>query len=95
IFCQKMRLGNSSDWRLPTLEEWKNLIDRKQRAPALPKGHPFELYTQLDNDEWKAYWSKSRYKTYRSNVWVINLRDGKIKKGRKIDLYIVWPVYAK
>ena len=94
-FCRKLNLGNSSEWRLPTIDEWKNLVDRKNRAPALPAGYPFELFSQLDENNWKAYWSKSKYRTFGSNVWVMDLRDGKPKNGKKRDQYIAWPVRAR
>jgi len=40
--CEQFRLQGHSDWRLPTVEEWKSLIDPTQQHPALVTPHPFE-----------------------------------------------------
>ena len=40
--CRDFRLQGHSDWRLPTVEEWKSLIDPAQQHPALVTPHPFE-----------------------------------------------------
>ncbi|CAB5150883.1 hypothetical protein D3OALGA1CA_4415 [Olavius algarvensis associated proteobacterium Delta 3] len=40
--CSRFRLRGYSDWRLPTVREWKSLIDPGQEHPALVTPHPFE-----------------------------------------------------
>jgi len=40
--CEQFRLQGHSDWRLPTVAEWKSLIDPAQQNPALVTSHPFE-----------------------------------------------------
>jgi hypothetical protein len=35
------RTGGRMGWRLPSIEEYKSLVDPTQQNPALPPGHPF------------------------------------------------------
>lgn len=40
--CENFRHGGYTNWRLPTVEEWKTLLDRQKESPALVEPNPFE-----------------------------------------------------
>lgn len=45
-----------TDWRLPTIKEWKSLIDPKKEFPALVEPNPFEnIIVHM------PYWSKTEF----------------------------------
>jgi len=86
-YCNNLNVGGKSGWRLPTLREWKQLVDRKQQNPALPIGNPFEnVITHV------GYWSKSRHKFGPQYVYQMSLWYGKPNHLKKSDNAIVWPV---
>jgi hypothetical protein len=39
--CAGFRAGNHTDWRLPTVEEWRSLVDRSVSYPALVEPNPY------------------------------------------------------
>ena len=54
--CMTLSIDNRMGWRLPAVEELLSLIDTSQ-SPALPAGHPFTVFTSLDD----LYWTKTSY----------------------------------
>lgn len=40
--CKIFEYAGYSDWRLPTIEEWKSVIDSENKNPALIEPNPFE-----------------------------------------------------
>jgi formylglycine-generating enzyme required for sulfatase activity len=86
-YCNDLKISGKTGWRLPTLREWKQLVDRKQQNPALPVGNPFEnVSTQF------GYWSKSRHKFGPQYVYQMSLWYGKPNHLKKDANAIVWPV---
>lgn len=54
--CEKFRHGGYDDWRLPTIEEWKTLLDTKKQCPALVEPNPFEnMIVHM------PYWSETEF----------------------------------
>ncbi|MBW2343529.1 MAG: DUF1566 domain-containing protein [Deltaproteobacteria bacterium] len=54
--CQKFKHGGYTDWRLPTIEEWKSLLDTKKQCPALVEPNPFEnMIVHM------PYWSETEF----------------------------------
>jgi hypothetical protein len=54
--CGSFRYGGYSDWRLPTINEWQSLVDKKNQYPALIEPNPFEnIIVHM------PYWSKTEY----------------------------------
>jgi hypothetical protein len=54
--CDNFRHAGYDDWRLPTIEEWKSVIDANKECPALVEPNPFEnIIVHM------PYWSKSQF----------------------------------
>jgi hypothetical protein len=73
--CEKFELGGHSDWRLPTKEEWRTIIDTNMKNPALVEPNPFENIIGH-----MPYWTQTEF-TY-------GLKHTKSKKG-PLDTYTV------
>ena len=73
--CKKFNLGGYSDWRLPTKEEWRSIIDSNKKNPALVEPNPFENIIGH-----MPYWTQTEF-TY-------SLKHTKSKKG-PLDTYTV------
>jgi hypothetical protein len=77
----------AGQWRLPSKEEWKALIDTNARNPALPSGHPF---TGVQSN---VYWSSAAYGTSDTGgAWGMFLGDGGVYTADKTYTGFVWPV---
>ncbi len=90
-YCRDLSHAGLSGWRLPTANEWQDIIDKSQEAPALPLGHPFKniIYSVF-------FWSKTKHSSLAQRIYVADLYTGKIGAQSKNDQYIVWPVrYAE
>ncbi len=72
--------------RLPTIDEWKALVDTSQINPALPSGHPFT--------DVKAgyYWSSTTYAPNSSFAWGVILTSALVSNFNKTYDGYVWPV---
>jgi hypothetical protein len=90
-YCRELTVRQLTGWRLPTAQEWQDIIDKTQEAPALPKGHPFKniVFSVF-------FWSKTRHTTLTQRIYVADLYTGKIGAQGKDNQYIAWPVrYAE
>ncbi|KPA09059.1 protein containing DUF1566 [Candidatus Magnetomorum sp. HK-1] len=86
-YCRSLNIEGFTNWRLPTIEEWKKTIDPEQQNPALPKGHPFEsLHTGI------GYWSKTTHRFGPQYVYQMKLWYGKVGYMKKSQRALVWPV---
>jgi hypothetical protein len=53
---QKLQWGGYEGWRLPTLQEWKTVLDSRQQYPSIVEPNPFEnIITHM------PYWSQTEY----------------------------------
>lgn len=88
IYCQYLTLCNLKGWRLPTKEEFSNLIDPSQSVPALPKGHPFVnlKYT---------YWTSTTHENYNDDAYYVHLSEGTVRAYTKHAKYEVWSVMGR
>ena len=86
-YCRNLKYKGYKGWRLPTIDEWKRLLDKKQKNPALPPGHPFSKV-----DTHYGYWSKTRHTFGPLYVFQANLWDGKTGYHSKKKNAHVWPV---
>jgi serine/threonine protein kinase/tetratricopeptide (TPR) repeat protein len=87
--------SKAGDWRLPTKEEWKAMVDNRYTQPALSNA--------AGTDQWKEgdafsgvqsdiYWSSSTNVNATSNAWYVGLNGGNVSSGTKTFTNYVWPV---
>ncbi|MCD4716693.1 MAG: DUF1566 domain-containing protein [Desulfobacterales bacterium] len=90
-YCENLKTKGYEEWRLPTVQEWRAIMDKTQKNPSLPPGHPFvNIPTQT------GYWSKTRHKFGPLYVWQVTLWYGKAGHLSKKKYGNVWPVrYAE
>jgi len=94
--CSRFKHGGYSGWRLPTLAEWKSIIDPRQEYPALVEPNSFEnIIAHM------PYWSQTEYahkSGYRAagdkaiQAYTVMLYYGSINHQRKSDKAFVLPV---
>ena len=94
--CAGFRAGNYTDWRLPTVEEWRSLVDRSVSVPALVEPNPFEnIITHM------PYWSRSEYaygekpaagRAGTRNSYTVMLYSGSFNHQRKSEPAFILPV---
>ena len=54
--CKSFKHGGHTDWRLPTLKEWKSIISAENQCPALVEPNPFKnIIVHM------PYWSGTDY----------------------------------
>lgn len=86
-YCRNLEFQGLSGWRLPTIQELRDLRDKRYQNPALPPQHPFAgIQTHI------GFWSKSKHRFGPKYVYQMNLWFGKIGYQRKDEHGIVWPV---
>jgi len=90
-YCRNLKIKDFAGWRLPTISEWRDILDKSQQNPALPPGHLFSnIITQF------PFWSKSKYKNRSLYVYKVNLYTGQTAGLSKKKQAIAWPVrYAE
>jgi len=73
-------------WRLPTIDELASLVDRSQRNPALPSGHPFSyIYNTF-------FWSATTSARDSNQAFAVNFGTGSIVKLPKVERHFIWCV---
>ena len=97
--CEEFRLGGHADWRLPTVEEWKSLIDARKECPALVEPNPFEnIIVHM------PYWSKSEFiygpehscnNVCPVHAYAVMLYFGKVTHQNKNKRAFILPVRSK
>jgi hypothetical protein len=86
-YCRELKIGENEGWRLPTISELNQLVDKKHQNPALSPGHPFSnILTHV------GYWSKTRHKFGPRYVYQMSMWYGKAAHLKKSENGIVWPV---
>ncbi|MFC1829747.1 DUF1566 domain-containing protein [Thermodesulfobacteriota bacterium] len=94
--CQSLKYRNYGDWRLPTVEEWKSILDTNNRNPALIEPNPFvNIVTHM------PYWSMTEF-IYGNNYtcnricpfdsYTVVLYSGSIGHQRKTERAFILPV---
>lgn len=86
-YCETLEYAGRTGWRLPTEEEWREMIDTRYRSPALPEPNPFANVVTF-----AEYWSKTDYVAGPGYAWAVNLYYGKRKFLNKKKYAFVWPV---
>jgi hypothetical protein len=92
--CERFSYGGYTDWRLPTIKEWKSLLDKKNEYPALVEPNPFEnIIVHM------PYWSRSEYNSSRggsmegaNRAYIVMLYYGQISHQSTNKLAFILPV---
>jgi hypothetical protein len=82
-YCEKLNLGGFSDWRLPTLDELVNIVDRSKYAPAMNSIFKFvesDIYWTVDNVDYEEQYN---------SAWSVDFSSGDYSREFKIYLYNV------
>lgn len=66
--CEDLILDGYSDWRVPNINELKNIVDRSKSYPSIVNG--------FENTDSNLYWSSTTYESYKGNVWMVYFGSG-------------------
>jgi hypothetical protein len=86
--------SKAGDWRLPTKNEWKAMVDNRYSYPALSnaagtgKWKEGDAFSGVPSYSW--YWSSSERST--SSAWGVNLGGGYVGSIGKAETFYVWAV---
>ena len=75
-----------SDWRLPTIQEFVNILDYSEYEPALPKDHPFYVGNKSE------FWSATISSVHGAYAWGVRMYDGGVEYYETDCHLYVWPV---
>jgi len=95
-YCEELEIADSSDWRLPSVDELKTLIDLAKASPEIHRGEALDGslidYKVVIRDPFRLFagshcgWAQSVDEKYERYVRFLDPdrpgRTGKIKKGR-------------
>jgi hypothetical protein len=70
-YCKDLDLGDKKDWRMPSIEELKTIIDATRFDPAIPT----EAFDAVST--W--YWSSTANAAYIASTWRVNFYDGDVE----------------
>lgn len=94
--CEEFRHAGYQNWRLPTIDEWKSLIDPSRENPALIEPNPFEniishmpYWTQTEFHYGRDY---SPRKAGSLETYTVMLYSGRINHQKKKDMAFILPV---
>jgi Protein of unknown function (DUF1566)/SPOR domain len=87
--CSRFGFAGYSDWRLPTLAQWRSIIDAAYECPALVEPNPFEnVIVHM------PYWSATPVKKVPINVYTVTLYHGTVGHQHKSGRGFILPVRA-
>jgi archaellum component FlaC len=86
--------SGAGEWRLPTKEELKAMVDKRYKMPALSNAKGTAQWKEGDvfSDVQSGYWSSATHVGTRSYAWYANLNDGYVGADIKTGNNNVWPV---
>ena len=88
-YAKKLKLGEYSDWRVPTAKELMHIIDNDRHFQAIDK-------TYFPNTKPGYYWSSTTYEHNPKYAWRVNFIYGRLHNQKKShDQYYVRCVRGK
>jgi hypothetical protein len=92
--CETFKYGGYSDWRLPTIKEWKSLLDKKKEYPAIAEPNPFEnIIVHM------PYWSNTEFNSSQTpstksplRAYTVMLYYGRVSHQNISKLAFIMPV---
>ena len=94
--CEKFKLGGYRNWRLPTKEEWRSIMDTNKKNPALVEPNPF-----VNIIGHMPYWTQTEFTYSRKHTkskkgpldtYTVLLYSGTINHQKKSQRAFVLPV---
>ncbi len=86
--CKALDFAKYKDWRLPSIEELRELVDYTKGA-----GNDPAIDTKFFPDTKTSwYWSSTPCAWYSSSAWFVYFRSGSVHGGGKDGSYYVRPV---
>ncbi|MFT5662138.1 MAG: hypothetical protein ACI9TV_002786 [Sulfurimonas sp.] len=67
-YCSNLKLGEYSDFRVPTLRELQTIIDYRNHNPAMLNG--------FKNPESDEFWSSTPFVYRTDSLWIVDFKKG-------------------
>ncbi|MBI9084397.1 MAG: DUF1566 domain-containing protein [Desulfobacterales bacterium] len=85
--CDRFGFAGYADWRLPTLSQWRSILDTAYECPALVEPNPFEnVIVHM------PYWSSSSVRKVPVKAYTVTLYYGTVTHQQKSDRAFIMPV---
>ena len=87
--------SKAGDWRLPTKDEWEEMVDKKYKKPALSNAAGTDQWKESDafpGVQSGCYWAATAYADGTSFAWYVDIYDGGVYVADKVNTYYIWPV---